>query len=391
MALTRVTLALAVLLLSSAAFAQTAGVFNVKSYGAIGNGGGDDSAAFTSAINASIQWAQQTGSGAVIYVPPGTYRLTKQLGINGAAITLRGEGPQISILLWAASNGGITYSGTIGMPFTVRDIGLVTNYPMGGTALSATWAPYLGSSEETAFIDNVEIRGQGVNSSSNWTTGIALTGAGISHARRIQIRGRADSAAHYQDMLYGILLQDGGGSLCDVFLSDIRVWFSQYGVINFGADVEGINITHSSFTAVGTGLLWNTNGTPVPHLVFTDSFVNAYYYGINTNANLTQAFVAHNLFYQFASGSAFGVVLGGTSGQPTQGIVTGNIFTGAADGWAGVVLLGNSTYNNVSNNTFVRGTGVWLQPGSSDNQGAGNIYVNVISRVLNQGARNTIQ
>lgn len=69
--------------------------FNVKSYGAVGNGSTDDSAAITAAIAAAY-----AAGGGTVYFPAGTYRVLSQLVIPNdgetvprqPAITLRGAG-----------------------------------------------------------------------------------------------------------------------------------------------------------------------------------------------------------------------------------------------------------------------------------------------------------
>lgn len=85
-------------------------VYNVKSYGAIGNGTADD----TSAINSTITAA---GTNGTVFFPPGTYRLTAQLTID-SNIRLVGSGMRSTVLLRAhtaahvlALNGTTTTNG----------------------------------------------------------------------------------------------------------------------------------------------------------------------------------------------------------------------------------------------------------------------------------------
>jgi hypothetical protein len=68
---------------------------NVKDYGATGDGTTDDTAAFQELI-AEIE---ASGSGAVLYVPVGTYLLSEQLVIE-TGIRLLGDGPGASVLQW---------------------------------------------------------------------------------------------------------------------------------------------------------------------------------------------------------------------------------------------------------------------------------------------------
>jgi len=63
------------------------GWFDVKDYGALGNDTGDDGPSFNACIAAA------NVKGGVIYVPPGTYRITTALTVNpGKAISWVGDG-----------------------------------------------------------------------------------------------------------------------------------------------------------------------------------------------------------------------------------------------------------------------------------------------------------
>lgn len=61
-------------------------VFNVKAYGAKGNGSTDDTTAIQTAINAAT-------TGGVVYLPPGTYNVTQTLTITTSGVSLVGAGP----------------------------------------------------------------------------------------------------------------------------------------------------------------------------------------------------------------------------------------------------------------------------------------------------------
>jgi hypothetical protein len=84
------------------ALASSAGLFfNVKTYGAIGNGTADDTAAITAAMTAAA--ATSTGGGTVFF-PPGTYRATGTLTLN-AGIKLLGAGGSSSKLMFDYGGG----------------------------------------------------------------------------------------------------------------------------------------------------------------------------------------------------------------------------------------------------------------------------------------------
>lgn len=56
-------------------------VFNVKDFGAVGNGTTDDTAAIQSAITAANSYASSYASGAGVFLPPGGYRTTAELSL----------------------------------------------------------------------------------------------------------------------------------------------------------------------------------------------------------------------------------------------------------------------------------------------------------------------
>lgn len=91
---------------------------NVKSFGAVGDGVADDTAAIQSAINSlgkrvtsgnAKQYAQSyvAGSPAVLYIPTGTYRITGTLYIqHRSGAHLVGESPDSTTIKWNGPAGG---------------------------------------------------------------------------------------------------------------------------------------------------------------------------------------------------------------------------------------------------------------------------------------------
>ncbi|HWX18511.1 MAG TPA: glycosyl hydrolase family 28-related protein [Candidatus Binatia bacterium] len=101
------------------AVANASGFFNVKDYGAVGNGSTDDTSAITSALAAA-----NTNGGGAVYFPPGTYQVRPAVNnatdieggwaafwVNTDNLTLVGDGPNVSkIILTNASPGSIAGS-----------------------------------------------------------------------------------------------------------------------------------------------------------------------------------------------------------------------------------------------------------------------------------------
>ena len=105
------------------------GEFNVKSYGAIGDGSNDD----TTAIQATLTALSSTAG--VVYFPPGTYKLTG----NGILLnlpsgsTLRGQGMNRSVLKAFSGIGNyISQSGGTVLNITIEDLTFDGNSISGG-------------------------------------------------------------------------------------------------------------------------------------------------------------------------------------------------------------------------------------------------------------------
>lgn len=92
-------------------------VFNVKDFGAVGDGAADDTVAIQAAVDAA--GLVSPGPGTTVYLPPGTYKITSAIvwpdpAASGyyAAIGLIGDSPKTSIISYAGptSDGGDTFN-----------------------------------------------------------------------------------------------------------------------------------------------------------------------------------------------------------------------------------------------------------------------------------------
>lgn len=85
-------------------------VFNVKDYGAIGNGVADDTVAIQAALTAAAAFSNGTSAGITVYIPPGKYLISSTVTIPephgdfGTGICLRGDGLATTILQWTGTN-----------------------------------------------------------------------------------------------------------------------------------------------------------------------------------------------------------------------------------------------------------------------------------------------
>ncbi len=98
-------------------FAKIA-VYNVKDYGAVGDGVADDTAAITAAISAAA-----SGSIAgVVYLPLGDYAISSTLSLSSGGLTLQGDGPANTRILAVGLAGPIGLVDITGSNCGVRDL-----------------------------------------------------------------------------------------------------------------------------------------------------------------------------------------------------------------------------------------------------------------------------
>lgn len=233
-------------------------VYNVKSvtYGAVGNGVTDDTAAVSKAaasLNASTY-------GGELYFPAGIYKLTNIISLTGASskpVTVRGDHMHGSQLYFTAATKGLIFTGK-GNGFdgvTVKDLTLSTNGNGGiainvlGTAVAnpVQWKPTL--------IENVRVRGDTSASAGYFLTGVQLFNSGLSIVRNLVYEG-SRHAPYTNDNYYdgtGIVIDAthtlaAGTSIVDVNLSRC------YWGIQIIRNVDGVTIRGGAVTNARYGI-----------------------------------------------------------------------------------------------------------------------------------------
>jgi len=87
--------------------------FDVRDFGAVGDGVADD----TPAIQPSVDAAAGTTYGGIVKVPPGKYKLTSRVRFPTAAVDLVGAGRWSTLFVCAASSAGLGFGdGATGDP-----------------------------------------------------------------------------------------------------------------------------------------------------------------------------------------------------------------------------------------------------------------------------------
>lgn len=136
-------------------------VFDVRRYGATGNGTTSD----TTAINNAIIAAEAVGNGAVVEFPRGTYATTGLLQAAGGDIQLIGEGAVIKQIADAGGTNQMLYIGADDV--TVKGIEFDGNYPTvtpAGEGIGINVGAFENITIERCYVHNT--KGIGINSAT---------------------------------------------------------------------------------------------------------------------------------------------------------------------------------------------------------------------------------
>jgi hypothetical protein len=327
-------------------------IFNVKDYGAVGDGTADDTAEIQAAFDAAI-----AAGGGCVYLPKGRYIVSSLITVTCNAqqhIAVRGDGDYISTLDFkTASSLGIYFNSTSTtdnqLPqFTVKAIGLITSKDNCGNALEFKYAT-ANNIDRTCFVDNVFI-GQNVDRISDsgtgygyWSKAIVCTNCRNGTINNLHFFGEIDKAT---DSSHGIHLL---GESTSFVIQNTLILEANRG-IEVGGTCEGVYIHNSNLVAVRYGIHHNISSGAEPQLTVTNCHVSAYEVCVWLN-NSQQSVIANSLFY---ANEYFG-------------------GTGPWAQWVGVLIQGaNSKFNKVVNNTFTKESGrtgdttigIWFNGGS---------------------------
>jgi len=119
-------------------------LFNVKDYGAVGDGVADDTVAIQAAVTATLEGTRRGG---VVYAPLGTYKITSTVTLpdpDGGfqdAISIWGDGPTLTTFRWAgASTGFVPMFDVLGQAYCAyRGFGLANGTGAGRAETVGFW------------------------------------------------------------------------------------------------------------------------------------------------------------------------------------------------------------------------------------------------------------
>jgi polygalacturonase len=347
----------------------------------VGDGTTDDTAAIQSALDAA-------DDGDVVFVPPGTYRVTSALTQSDTELAVVGGGQGVSVLRFVNDTNGLeidytTNAGTTPKSLTVRELTLEKALANSGTAIEATWPDYSSSIWHHAVFENVEMRGTDVASTNNcWLNGIRVDEGWHSLMNGIMFTatGARNGSA--------ILLENQSIASC---LFDVRAYNCDTGVV-IDTPCEGVRITNSDLVAVNDGVrVRNGTGRP-PQLNVQNTHVAAHSQGVQVQ-HRAQSCIAGNLIYKRDDDTDFT----GVTVQDSQDVrVVNNCFidlSGDAGATNGVVTMEGSERAIVTGNQFVGfDTGIWLQSGTDHHIAKNNTGKGIGgSVVLDNGANDIVR
>ncbi len=368
-------------------YSKTNFAYNVKDYGALGNGATNDTNAILLAISAS----QASGRGTV-YFPDGVYVITGSLTLTSnpqCDIAIVGNGSNVSIIKQTANVNGIEFNmdngGTDDQLYQVSIKGL--GFTTSGVASSSIYITY-GSSSISAHQDiSVDLNDVHIlsDTSNYWSNGIVLESAWNSRITNCMIVGRPLTSS-YQGT--GLEFR----RLCinsSIHQSQFNFWHTGIFVnsvdyTSTGQNTEGLLLNQIYMVPVTYGVYAKGNksftGIPgtdwanrpvagrIAFLTFNGSHIDSRNSGSALwLENVQSHYISNNLLISDGTGSLIkavnaheGTFIGNTLFNPGEGasiyiggysgsanIITGNIFRG---GNTQVLLESSSIYNKVYGN-----------------------------------------
>jgi hypothetical protein len=250
-------------------------VFNVKDFGATGDGSTNDLPAFNAAANAML-----SAGGGCIVIPAGAYNLSGAWTItkttNSQSVCIRGYGCGVTKLHFNTASNGIEIIGTVNQTEgattsnvdTVEDLSICASQAGTYKALKIV-GKNTNSSSIGCLVRRISIEGYtkpSPSTSQYWDTGIHLVDCGNAAISNI----RSNSAANQGD---GILLESSNAqTICD--LSHVNIQGHDFGLRVIGDNsYEGVTVYACTFVAVNTGVFWNTDSGE-EQLNITDCHIN---------------------------------------------------------------------------------------------------------------------
>lgn len=227
-------------------------VFNVKDYGAYGNGTNDDTESVKAAISAALT------NGGCVYFPAGKYWITSTLSYQtcGKSLQFLGDGSK-SVVLAKDANGSTTkFSGT-----SLFDLKATTSYvcfhfrnfqmevdAVDGdkTAVKIYCAPAVATHRDNLLLmDSVNVQSAGTTATS-WNNGVKMVYASNALFNNCTFSGKTDNGP-------GKGIEFATGMSVNTMVCNCNLNFWEYGIY-CPIYQEGIALSNTLMVAVTTGI-----------------------------------------------------------------------------------------------------------------------------------------
>ena len=376
-------------------------VFNVKDFGATGDGSTSDQTAIAAALTAAVA----SIPGGTVYFPAGRYLLTDTLtaSFGGTAagsvvptnLTIRGEG-MATVLQQSVANKGIfdltnthRYGGIRLSAFRVQNTS--------STYSSSAACMYITCSEEgandwcpTLTVDDVAMVAIAPPGGfRTWAYGLRLRNARMAKINNFHYAG--DNSYNGVGIQFEKYTTAASGQCLGGYVTNCTFFGCEAGIACKDS-CEGILTTSSAMVAVKYGFKWDYG----VQLTAMQCHVNCqnsngacvYVTGVGAASRVDQAVIIGNLFYPDASSTT------GVLGEFWHSQICNNTFNSASSGATtiGIDLTGDSIYSSVSGNIFLRMASYGIRLGASSDhcKGANNIFDSCGTDVLDSGTANAV-
>ena len=375
---------------------------NVKSYGAVGDNSTDDTTSFQAALADSAN--------NILFVPPGTYKLSAQLSIPDAGVTIMGCGIGVSELRWTsgASTRGISITPDNAKQFvTVRDLRFTTAGTTGsaleidcsqqivnvggGLLLTVDRVQTRVLVEACAFC-GIDLVDSGDATTTAWVAAINIISAVGAVVRDCMICGLAATSTTGTTGYSGISFYGSpvtgnveNGHPVQLLVDNCTIWFCETG-IQF-LNCEGCYVSCSNVIACNWGIYVYSETHVHPQACIANSHCNGSIRPIMIDG-MNQISISGCLLYGIQS--AANAVLLEVGGGGNSGSIVGNTFVATSTNATGIAV---STYSHlaIANNSFVQVstnmvTAIWITANATNCKEIGNIYNGTFTnKVLNSG------
>ncbi|MBV6457444.1 MAG: hypothetical protein HONBIEJF_00553 [Fimbriimonadaceae bacterium] len=359
------------------------GLFNVKDYGAKGNGTKDDTLSFQAAID-----AMNSQGGGTLYVPRGLYKLTNTIYITCKAHIL-GEGRQLSKLRWSAGSHGLYFDGGSNEA-TNRKVLSLTGLSFeaaqaGGIALQIRYSMAEGNVGKLVQIDGCEFTN--TTSGTYWKTCVDMWNARETSITRCDFRGNFIDGIGFQSGTKGVVV-DGDESPTGHVVDKCSAWFLDE-AFSYKGEVEGVIMTNLDLVCNNYGIRWNTVAAK-PQLHLSNAHISSCAKGVDL-FNCSDGVIENVLFYQRVESPSSGAGVSVFGNSYNIMVTNSSFYSWSSAAWDGVVAGPNARRVKVTGNHFydISRHAIWLQQGSRDAVVLDNDYEHAPSKLKDDSMVNT--